>query len=413
MKKIWVGSQVVLNNIEHSLLKRDDLLKRKLSLAKEKLNLNTLLIWPDRENKNLELVQNICSDFRIKTFLWYPLLADIALFRIRPQDAVETFEGSQGYGKIGRWQQLGQGEEDFLFLCPNNEREIDRIFQYFQKQTVEDGYDGVFLDRIRFPSPVSGLEPLFTCFCPWCQDKFYKYYQEDLNIIRPLIKKHIQKLKTMELNDFADYHSFSDILKTDNLRKFFNFRSESIYQLVKRFADEAKRNHKEVGLDLFAPSLAPLVAQNYELLAETADWLKPMFYCHTAAPAGLPLELTCFLSALLGINQNLKEKQLINEISRILKVELPSSINSLLQDGVTEEIILREAEKLKSFNLPEETKIYLGLEAVQIEGLVRIDSDILKRYLGSVLETDLDGIILSWNILQIPDGNLKTVGDFL
>lgn len=415
MKIKWFGSQIVLNKVEHSLLTGNDFLKRKLALAKEALALDTLLIWPDRDKKNLELTKKICSDFQIKTYLWYPLLADIALFKIRPEEAVETFEGQRGYGKHGRWPQLGQGEEDFLFLCPNNEQALDKIFQHFENQLKTDDYDGVFLDRIRFPSPGNGLESLYTCFCPWCQRKFSDYYQEDLNRYRPLVKDFFQQLRAVELSDLAYYRSLSDILRPDHLQRFFDFRAQSIFQLTRRFAEEAKKRNKTVGLDLFAPSLSSLVAQDYRELATISDWLKPMVYCHTASPAGLPLEYGCLLQGLLALNPGLNEKQLISEASRIVKAELPCSLSALLKEGVPEDIIIQEAERLKDFSLTENEnrKIYIGLEAVQAGELAHIDGPVLKKYLSAVSETDLDGILLSWNLLKIPDQNLRVVGDLL
>ena len=32
-------------------------------------------------------------------------------------------------------------------------------------------FDGVFLDKIRFPSIANGLQDLFSCFCPFCAQK--------------------------------------------------------------------------------------------------------------------------------------------------------------------------------------------------------------------------------------------------
>lgn len=413
MKRKWMGSQIVLNNVDNSLLQKKDYLRKKLSLAKDFFGLDTLIIWPNGNKKNLDLIKKICSDFNINTYLWYPILADISLFRIRPEQAVETFNGLQGYGIKGRWNQLGQEGEDFFFLCPNNQRIIGKIFTHYQEQISEGYFDGVFLDRIRFPSPANGLENLFTCFCQSCQDEFYVNYHEDLNNYRTMVKDIIKEIQTINLNDLANYNSFSDILIKDNLKKFFIFRKQSIYQITKKFADEAKRKGKLVGLDLFAPSLASLVAQDYQLLAKTCDWLKPMVYCHTTGPAGLPLELYCFIRALLDINQNLNENKLLQEFSRLLGVPLPGNINSLLKNGIPENIIYYEVQRIKNFNLPKKVSIHIGLEAVQIPGIANINSSILEKYLSSVMEIGIDGIVISWDLLKIPDENLKVVGDLL
>jgi len=413
MKQKWIGTQIVLNNIPNNSLHKNDNLKKKLATAKETLNLDALMIWSDINKKDLDLVRKICKDFKIKTYLWYPILADIPGFKIEQEQAVETFDGLRGYGKNSYWDKLGEGEEYFLFLCPNDEEHIRRIFDQYQNKIKESGFDGVFLDRIRFPSPSDGFETLFSCFCKYCLNKFYNNYGEDLKDYRNQVKTFFKKFKTIDINYLQTCQSLSDIIIRDNLKKFYDFRKQNIYQVLKMFADKAKQMGKLVGVDLFAPSLAPLVSQDYQLLTKTCDWIKPMIYCHTSSPAGLPLELYCFIRAILDINPVLDEGQLILEISRIIGVDLPTQINELLKNGVSENIIYSEMQKIKELNLRENVDIYVGLEAVQIPGLCNITERILKIYLKSVIETDIKGMILSWDLLKIPDENLQLVGDIL
>lgn len=413
MKQKWIGTQIVLNNIPNNSLHKNDNLKNKLATAKEALNLDALMIWSDIDKKDLDLVREICRDFKIKTYLWYSILADISGFKVEQKQAVETFDGLRGYGKNGCWDKLGEGEEDFLFLCPNDEEHIRRIFDQYQNKIKESGFDGVFLDRIRFPSPSNGFELLFSCFCKSCLKKFFNNYGEDLESYRNQVKTFFKNFKTIDVNYLQTCQSLSDVIIRDSLEKFYDFRKQNIYQVLKMFADKAKQMGKLVGVDLFAPSLAPLVSQDYQLLAKTCDWIKPMIYCHTSSPAGLPLELYCFIRAILDNNPTLDEGQLIREISRIIGVDLPTQINDILKNGISEHIICSEMQKIKEFNLPEKVDIYVGLEAVQIPKVCNIDRSILKKYLESFIKTDTKGIILSWNLLKIPDENLKLAGDIL
>jgi len=414
MKKKWIGTQIVLNHIKNNSLGKNDYLKKKLATAKEFLDLDALIVWPDHRKKNLDLVREICTDFKIKTYLWYPVLADILGFKIEQEQAVETFDGLYGYGRNGCWDKLGEGEEDFLFLCPNDEQNIRKILTQYQNKIVESGFDGVFLDRIRFPSPSNGLETLFSCFCKSCQNKFHSTYSENLEDYRYQAKAAYEKFTTLDINYFRNCQSFSNIIAQGNLEKFYDFRKQNIYQVVKIFADKAKQIGKRVGVNLFAPSLAPLVSQDYKLLARTCDWIKPMIYCHTSGPAGLPLELYCLLRAILNINPALDEEQLIQVASRMINVDLPNQLNDLLKNGVSEGIIGSEIQKIRELNLPEKVNIYVGIEAVEISGICHINKSILKKYLESIIrEEDIKGILLSWDLLKIPDENLKFVGDFL
>jgi len=413
MNKKWIGTQIVLNNNPSNYLDIDDNLKKKLMRAKEILDLDALIVWSDINKKDLDLVREICVEFKIKTYLWYPILADTPGIKIEQEQAVEAFDGLHGYGKLSCWDKMGKGEEEFLFLCPNDEENIDKIFNRYENKTRESGFDGVFLDRIRFPSPSNGFEALFSCFCKSCINKFNSDYGEDLERYRNQVKSLFKIFKTIDSNYLKSCHSFSEIIIRDDLKKFFDFRKQSIYRMVKKFADKAKQINKVVGIDLFAPSFAPLVSQDYQLLAKACDWIKPMIYCHTSSPAGLPLELYSFLKAILEINPALDENELICDASPLAGVALPEHLNKLLKNGISEHIICSEMQRIKELDLAESVNIYVGLEAVQVPGLCNITEKILKKYLESVIEADIKGMILSWDLLKIPDKNLKIVGDFL
>ena len=409
MNKKWIGTQIVLNNTPNMA----DNLKKTLTKAKEILDLNALIVWSDTDKKFFNLVKDICAEFKIKTYLWYPVLADTPGFKIEQEQAVKTFDGLRGHGKLGCWEKMGKGEEDFLFLCPNDEENINKIFNRYEIKIKESGFDGVFLDRIRFPSPSNGFEALFSCFCTSCKDKFYHDFGEDLDVYQNRIKSLFAKIKTIDSNYLENCHSFSEIIFQDDLKKFYDFRKQSVYRMVKMFANKAKQMNKLVGIDLFAPSFAPLVSQDYKLLAKTCDWIKPMIYCHTSSPAGIPLELYSFLRAILEINPALNENELMCKASPLTGVALPVNLEKLLINGISEYMICSEMEKIKELDLPESVNIYVGLEAVQIPGLCNITEKILKKYLKSVIEADTKGIILSWDLLKIPEENLKIVGEFL
>jgi hypothetical protein len=94
-------------------------------------------------------------------------------------------------------------------------------------------------------------------------------------------------------------------------------------------------------------------------------------------------------------------------------VDLPTQINDLLKNGISENIICSEMQRIKELDLTESVNIYVGLEAVQMPGLCNITEKILKKYLKSVIEADIKGMVLSWDLLKIPDENLQLVGDIL
>ena len=92
------------------------------------------------------------------------------------------------------------------------------------------------------------------------------------------------------------------VLKTSSLlREFLRFRSESITGLIADASREARTRGRRVALDLFTPSLAPVVGQDYRRLGAHADWVKPMTYRVARGPASLRLEVPALVKNLAGL----------------------------------------------------------------------------------------------------------------
>ena len=144
MFKRWIGTQIILENIAGNSRSGDIFLKKKLSLAKRSLDLDSLIIWPDSDKKILRTILSLCTDLKIKTYLWYPLLSDMPAFKIKTDQAVETYNGLFGYGVNGIWDKLGQGGEDFLFLCPNDQENVSKIFSHFESKYQKNVLTGFY-----------------------------------------------------------------------------------------------------------------------------------------------------------------------------------------------------------------------------------------------------------------------------
>jgi hypothetical protein len=195
------------------------------------------------------------------------------------------------------------------------------------------------------------------------------------------------------------------------LEQFFDFRNRNIFEAVKRFSEYARSKNKHVGLDLYTPSLAPFVAQDYMLLSQCCDWIKPMSYCHVIGPAGVPLEISCLIQALEELCPNLHEQDIVQFFERVLQVPLPKSGEAILARGIPEEFVARELEKIDQLQLSDDLGIYPGIEAVKNPHFsLTIDQHILEKYLSHI-QPKADGVIASWNVLYIPDENWKIMAE--
>jgi len=408
MGDIWIGSQIVIRSGEGGL--NGDLfrtIEERIPRVAESGCLNALMIWADAELEVLARIIKICRDWGVQPYLWLPLLADTYGYEIEEKDLVVTAAGQRGNGWIGRWGLLGSNEEDFLFICPNNDSTVDRIFTVYRSLMDNLDLDGVMLDRIRYPSFVNGFETLYTCFCDHCRYRFASQTGIDLGSLRLQVQEFIASLSSWRLDNLPVWQHLEAFYTTSDLEELARFRKSSIQRVVERFSKYARSRGLRVGLDLFSPSLAGTVGQDYESLSSCCDWIKPMSYCHAVGPAGLPLELSCLSEALSTLCSDLNETDTLKFLSNTLGWDLPPANDQLIGAGVPESIVRGELDRIKFLSTSPDVRIYQGVEAVRHPGFgIDIRTDTLERYL-EILADWVSGVIASWNLLYIPDENLQ------
>lgn len=404
MEKFWIGSQIFIK--EKDKLSFGDL-KKLIFNGKKYLNLSSLMLWANNDYGIYEDFIRICNEFGIESYLWVPVLSDVPDYTVTEDKLTLNYDGSRGYGKIGRWRNLNQ-EEDFLFICANNKTAVNDLFRMFKENVDKFDFDGVFLDRIRYPSCTNGFESIFSCFCEYCGEKFRYKYDLSLNEYIKKIKGFLSGFKEITNEDIRRWQSFEYIWELFGMKEFMDFKNSNVYDIVKKFSDYAKARSMKVGGDLYSFSLSQIVSQNYKLLQKCCNWIKPMMYCHAKGPAGIPLEISCLTNALRVMNNKLSEKSILEFFENIIGVELPESLHTLLEKGITEEFLSVEIKKIEDLNLSNEIKIYPGFEAVRIPGVCVIDEMILSKYIEQV-HNKTEGFIISWNLLDIPEPNLKFI----
>jgi len=409
MKKFWVGSLIFIKR--NSNFSFEDL-KKLIFNGKKYLNLSSLMLWANGDFNLYESFIKICNEFEIESYLWVPVLSDIPNYKITEEQLTLNYDGSHGYGKTGQWRNPNQEEENFLFICPNNKKAVNGIFRLYKKNIDNFDFDGVFLDRIRYSSGVNGLESIFSCFCEYCMEKFNYKYNLSLNEYIKKIKDFLSNFKKITNDDIRRWYSFKYIWKLFSIEKFIDFKNSSIYDVVKKFSDYTKNKSMMVGADLYSYSLSPIVSQDYSILQECFNWIKPMIYCHTYGPAGVPLEISCLVKAFRTINDKLNEKSILKFFENIIGTELPESLHVLSEKGISEEFLSIELDKIKRLGLSNKVKIYPGFEAVRIPGICIIDERILGNYIEQIYDKT-EGFIASWNLLDIPESNLKLISKSL
>ncbi len=397
--RLWISSQIFLNEEPTKELKTE--IQKKLIQLKG-IGLNSLMIWAT-DIKQFEVLVNICKKLDINSYLWYPMLADNPVdFNVDPYKIVGLSEESDS--QILDAQK--SGGEEFTFLCPNKVKKESAFFDIYKKILESADFDGVFFDRIRFPSPANGLNDLASCLCETCRKKS----SESVS----LFEEKFSSLK----KEITEAENKTEIVKSINnfwtaIEKFLLFREQSVFELVSDYSKYARDKELDVGIDLFSPTLSVLVSQNFEKLSNVANWIKPMIYCKTMGPAGLPMELLSLIRIVEHLNRNISAKESIEIVEILTGMNLPHKIIDFAESGISLDNFESELKRINNMKIPDHVDVFPGFESVHLPPISSIDSESLKNYIKITFENNFSGFVLSWDIKSITEKNINFVGDAL
>ncbi|MEM5947619.1 hypothetical protein WKV44_03580 [Spirochaetia bacterium 38H-sp] len=352
------------------------LIEKKLGLAFEN-GIDTLIAWlPYDFFVYGERLRNICNKLGMMLYWWFPVLSD---------NPVHDTSSGIVPAHVSFYESRGDfySNEEFVFICPNDSKNMAALFSYYERVLESGFFDGVFLDRIRFPSPANGFDMLFSCFCSYCMRK-YPFLENYKELEHPVIS--FLSSGNRDYYDFLLVNGYGDWLK---------YRFSSIYDVVSTLSLKAKERNLTVALDLFSPSLSLFVGQDYRKLSFCADWIKPMVYISTRGPATLPYELEFLMcsSSAAGCDNSfvLSDLQRLCGILAVYsgcKISVPFSV-------FTSELVMASA--LSS------CPVYAGVELVRVDNPnFSVDRNLVGVYADALLSMDMP-FVASWDLLSIPD----------
>lgn len=240
-------------------------------------------------------------------------------------------EGKQVYLWLPVFSELsGNQSEEFIFVPPTL-LNTDFIKNIYEKHFEDIDFDGVFLDRIRYGSYSD---------CP------------DLPIRHKNLRYSFQNHKTNKL--YA--------IKAETV-------TSSVHHLISWFRSKGLR----VGLDLFAPCIAWFAGQDTLELATAADFIKPMLYRRTFAPAGLPYEF----QALGSIGK---------QALKLWGANTPED----------DDFFIKQLDALKNAACA----VYPGVEINKITDVCNTDIDYVNKSIELIRDNNLAGVVYSWNALE-------------
>ena len=304
----------------------------------------------------------------IRMLLWLPVFA-------------ETEEVCDNSPELDIWSgepshyDLAAGE-GFRFNCPSEPQNAANIIALYDREFSDCGFDGAFLDRIRTQSFVSGVSGVLSCGCPHCADLFLA---EGIDL------KEVQDAWAGKADKFFSVTGYSPetgFCFEDSLAAaFFKTKGHIVSGAVAAIADSLRSRGLEIGMDLYAPFMAPFVGQDYAILSQHADFIKPMLYRQTFAPAGMGFEYDLLRKA----------------------VPEAEGYPDFAMDAAFLESQLKAME-------PYPCAKYPGIEINYRAGVVPTSPSYVTESLDAVMHHGFEGAVLSWNIMEAPDAHIACLG---
>ena len=304
----------------------------------------------------------------IKMLLWLPVFAET-------EEVCNNIPTVDLWGEIPANYDLAAGE-GFRFTCPSLSKNAMNIIAVYDKYFSDCGFDGAFLDRIRTQSFVSGIGGVFNCGCPVCTERF-REEGVDLDAVRSAWTEKGDAFLSVTGYDPDGGFTFTEPLAAD----FFRAKGHIVSNAVGAIADSLRSRGLEIGMDLYAPFMAPFVGQDYAILSQHADFIKPMLYRMTFAPAGMGFEYDLLRKAIPNATGYPEFAMDLDFLDSQLKAMEPYSCGK-----------------------------YPGIEINYRAEIAPTSPEYVTESLDAVMRHGFDGAVLSWNIMEAPDSHIACLG---
>ena len=304
-------------------------------------------------------------DKGIRMLLWLPVFAET-------EEVCENSPAVDLWGQVPANYDLAAGE-GFRFNCPSDPKNAENVVGIYDKLFSDCGFDGVFLDRIRTQSFVSGVNGVLGCGCPLCVERFAA---EGVDIEAVKSEYEAKGDAFFSVSNYDPVGGFT--FENPVAAAYFKAKGHVVSASVAAIADSLRSRGLEVGMDLYAPFMAPFVGQDYTILADHTGFIKPMLYRQTFAPAGMGFEYDLLRKAVPDATGYPDLKMDVDFLHSQLKAMEPYACGK-----------------------------YPGIEINYRPVVAPTSPEYISESLKAVLSHGFDGAVLSWNIMQAPLSHLE------
>lgn len=331
------------NNCNYSA---EEIIKR-LDKVTAEIPVEKVIIGWNLEAEQYRKIGSYLHPKGISMDLWLPVFSEIG-------NIADAERSVDLWGQETGSYALQEGE-DFTFYCPSSTVNINAVKSIYGQYFSECGFDGVFLDKIRTASYVAGQNGVLSCGCDRCMS-IYAEHNVDIESLKAKAQKGI----------VIDDATMADFLKA---------KAEIISCSVGELEDWFHSKGLEVGLDLFAPELTAIVGQDIAALSQKADYVKPMMYRKTDAPAGIGFE-----------------KRAID----------PGFSDADLSDDYLYRELVKAVDLSGCMVCP-------GIEVNYREDIARTSPEYIKESIRAIHRAGIKHIVLAWDVMLAPDSHIEAV----
>jgi len=359
--------QVSLGGWNNPLYTADQIIGR-IDTVSSQINVEKVIIGWSPDKEIYRQVGDYLHSKDIKMLLWLPVFAET-------EEVCESVPAVDIWGKVPANYDLA-ADEGFRFNCPSDTGNAANVIAIYDDHFSDCGFDGVFLDRIRTQSFVSGISGVLNCGGPSCAARF-KEEGVDLDSVRLAWANEGDKFLSVTGYSPETGFVFSNPLAAD----YFKAKGHIVSNSVAAIADSLRGRGLEVGMDLYAPFMATFVGQDYEILSRHADFIKPMLYRRTLAPAGMGFEYELLKNAVPGAEGYPSFEMDVAFLESQLEAMSPCPCAK-----------------------------YPGLEINYRAGIVPTSPEYVTESLDAIMRYGFDGAVLSWNIMEAPAAHIACLG---
>ena len=354
-----------------------------------------LLGW-DLDPRVIEACAEECARHGAGLYLWQPILSAHASFKVDPSWRVIALDG----------EPAGRADEkpEFRFVCPNRAAVMEGVLASLTKALEIGCFQGVFLDRIRLPSPSLDLTRNFGCFCNACCEAA-EGSGFDLLASRATVREQLRgpEGRREAVWSLLSPHGPRAQVTPDPLERLMEFRLRSITAFVKTISSSLAARGLKVGLDCFAPTLTHMVGQDLAALASGADWIKVMTYARAFGHASLPFELVAFVDWLVAAGGE-TETSAVEWLAQATGWPLPGAREVIRAGGLPAWILTEELRRGRSMGA---AHLRAGIELLEIPDVSRLDRNQIQTDAAAVHAAQPEGVVLSWDLWHMPAWRLE------